>query len=236
MVNRQGQRAFRKTTWLLTCLAFGISQGCARPDAFRGAQANTGSTSSEPKLPFHQNSDGAADDASRPAVPVDHKSANNAPFRRAQHVRGLPAGTLITVQLQSSFSIAQVREGDSFAATVAGPVTLDGETVIDTGTPASGRVEGAQRPVDRPGLTPDPALVRLILNTIAVEGHSFAVQTSSLFAKGTLQAGASARAPGQKAADYRLLKGRQLTFRLTAPVTFSDLNSIADRQYPDSSR
>jgi hypothetical protein len=238
MVNRQKQQAFRrKTARLLLCLAMGIGQGCARPDAFRRTEAHAPSASGEHKLPFHQNSDGAAaDDANRPAVPVDHKSANSAPFHRAMQGRSLPAGTLITVQLENSFSITQAHEGDSFAASVAGPVTLDGETVIDPGTPASGRVEGAQSAVDRPGATPDPALVRLVLNNIAVDGRSFAVQTTSLFAKGTLSASASARVLEQKAADYRLLKGRHLTFRLTAPVTFSDLNSVADRQFPDSSK
>jgi hypothetical protein len=212
-----------------------MSQGCSRSDAFRRTEESADSSTREHKIPFHESSDSAADDASRPAVPIDVKPANSAPFRRALHGRTLPAGTLITVQLEHSFSIAQVREGDSFAASVAGPVTLDGEIVIDLGTPASGRVESAQPPVDRPGLPPEPALVRLILNNIAIAGHSFALQTSSLFAKGSLP-GAVARAQGQKTADYRLLQGRQLTFRLTAPVTFSDLNSVAERQYPDSSR
>lgn len=226
----------RSSAWLLTCLALGMSQGCARPDAFRRTQTSAGSSSGTQKLPFHPNAEHASDDSERPAVPLDPKTPDNAPFRATRHP-SLPAGTLLTVRLENSFSIARVCPEDRFTASLAAPVTVDGGTLIDTGTLVSGRVETTQIPVDRPGLAPKSALVRLTLNTMILDGRPVPLQTSSLFAKATLKPYSSG-GPGEQSisGDYRLQKGRQLTFRLSSPVTFSDLNSFALRQYPDSSR
>lgn len=221
---------------LLTCLALGISQGCARPDAFRRPQSNAGSSSGVQKLPFHQSADRATDDTERPAVPLDHKTPSTAPFRPALHP-GLPAGTLLTVRLESSFSITEARVGKTFNASVAAPVILDGETLIAPGTPVTGRVESAQAPVDEAGPMPKPALVRLSLNTLTIDGRRLPLQTSSLFTKATLRQDSSQSAGSKRiSADYLLLKGRQLTFRLNSPLVLSDVNSTADGQYPDSSR
>lgn len=235
-VNRQVP--FRRSSaWLLTCLAIGISQGCARPDAFRRTQTNAGSSSAAQKLPFHPGADHTSDDNERPAVPLDHNTPDSAPFRASMH-RGLPAGTLLTVRLENSFSITHVRSGDKFTASLAAPVSVDGSALVDSGTPVSGRVESVQMPVDQPGLAPRAALIRLTLNTMTIDGKALPIQTSSLFAKAVLQPAASVRPPGEQPipGDYRLQKGRQLTFRLTSPVMFADINSLAVRQYPDSPR
>jgi hypothetical protein len=60
------------------------------------------------------------------------------------------------------------------------------------------------------------------LSAITVEGRPLALQTSSLFARGTLQ----------QPDGVRVQKGRRLTFRLTSPVTLNDSNSMATRQTP----
>jgi len=227
-----------KSVWLVLCAALSISQGCARPDAIRRSEASANSSSGEQRPPFHPTPDRAADDSARPAVPSDAKSAGAAPFPTAVHWRSLPAGTLITVRLESSLSILQVRAGDSFTASVAGPLTVDGDTLIEPGASVTGRVEATQPPVDRPGSTPDPGLVRLTLNTITVEDRELGLQTSSLFAKGSFQtSAASSRVESRgRSSDVCLLKGRRLTFRLTAPLTVGDPNSIAERQSLDTSK
>jgi hypothetical protein len=227
----------RSSAWLLTCLAIGISQSCARPDAFHRAQTSTASNSGTQKLPFHPSADHTSDDTDRPAVPLDPKTPDSAPFRASPH-HSLPAGTLVTVRLENSLSIAQLHPGDSFKASIAAPITLHGDTLVGVGTPVTGRLENAQVPVDRTGFAPKAALFRLTLDTMTVDGKPLPLQTSSLFARATLKSGASAGGPGAQpiSADYRLQKGRQLTFRLTSPVIFSDLNSVAVRQDPDSSK
>ncbi len=228
-----------KSVYLSLCLAVSISlsvsPACSRHDAFHGQQSGAASTSTEQKLPFHQTPDHASDDSARPAVPPDGKLASSAPFRAASHSRILPAGTLITVRLEDSLSILRVHAGDAFAASVAGPIVLDGDTVLDRDAPVSGRIESAQPSMPRPGLSPDPGYVRLTLNSVTVDGRTLALQTSSLFAKGSLpSSGSSAGAASAKqSGDLRLLKGRRLTFRLTAPVAFPDQNSVANRRLPE---
>jgi hypothetical protein len=144
---------------------------------------------------------------------------------------------LITIQMESSLATARVSAGDSFTASVAGPLTMAGDTLVEGGTAVSGRVESAQPPEDRPGLSPDPGYIRLTLNTITIDGRALAVQTSSLFARGTFESRGSTSGPGSsapgsnvRARDFWVQKGRRLTFRLTAPVMLVDPNSIANRQ------
>jgi len=86
------------------------STGCVPSD--RGGQT---SAPAEQNLPFHQNPERAVDDKVHPAVPADRKSAAGAPFRTASHSgpHSLPAGTLITVRLESALPISGVRPGES---------------------------------------------------------------------------------------------------------------------------
>jgi hypothetical protein len=220
------QRSVRRNSaWLLTCLAIGMSQACSRPDAFRRTDATAEPSSGAQKLPFHPAADHPADDPARPALPDDQKTAENAPFHDSQHPM-LPAGTLITVRLQKSFSIAQVQPGDTFAASLVSPIVIGGNTLIDSGTPVSARIESTQPPLDR-----KPALVRLSLSTVQIDGRVVSLETSSLFAKCTLPRRGMSQTRGEKQTwgGYRLPKGRELTFRLTAPVTLSNVK-LADRR------
>jgi hypothetical protein len=230
------------TASLLLCLAISLIPACARSGAVHHTEAAANSPGSEQKLPFHQNPDHATDDSAHPSVPAERKAESGTPFLAAAHRRSLPAGTLITVRLDDSLSISNVRPGDMFTASVAGPIASDGNTLIERGAPVRGRVESAQPSVDRPGLSPDPGYVRLTLYAIIVDGRALDLQTSSLFAKGTFQSSglsSTSSSAGRRSAapshDLRVQKGRRLTFRLTAPVTFADPNSVADRQDPNTS-
>src|SRR5215472_18695138 len=52
----------------------------------------------------------------------------------------IPAGKVITVRLGEALSSNGSQDGQSFSATVAKPVVVDGKTVIDTGAAARGTV------------------------------------------------------------------------------------------------
>jgi hypothetical protein len=231
------RRSGLRFAYVALCLAVGLAQGCGRSDASHGSEpgASSPSTTVDQSLPFHQDPDHTSEtDGSRPAVPLDAPRDNGAPFHAPARGRSLPAGTLITVQMENSLSIAHVKAGDSFTAAVAGPLTVDGDTLIGRGTPVSGRVEAAQFSVDRPGLSPDPGYVQLTLNAMAVDGKPVALQTSSLFARGTLPPSGTSKNPRPDfAGGFRVQKGRRLTFRLTAPVVLTGPNSIANRQNPN---
>jgi hypothetical protein len=212
---RSGQG--RRAALVVLCLALSLS-GCARSEPLHRTDASP--QASEQKLPFHPDAvHDLASDGTHPAVSPDPKSASGLPFR-ASHPRILAPGTLLTVQLEKSVSTAKVRAGDAFTASVAAPITLDGDTLIKPGTVVSGRIESAQSQPERPGLVPRLGYFRLTLTTITVDGRPVALQTSSLFARGAVPQFHSVRVP----------KGRHLTFRLTAPVVIDDPTSLANRQ------
>src|SRR4029077_19153557 len=108
------------------------------------------------------------------------------------------------------------------AASVSAPLLVDHDTVVQRGTAVTGRVESARSLSGRPGLVSGTGYFRLTLSSITVEGRKIALQTSSLFARGTLQ-------PPK---GVGVQKGHRLTFRLTAPVTLDEPNSMANRQSP----
>jgi hypothetical protein len=168
-------------------------------------------------------------------VPSDGKPTVSTPFPAASRFRILRAGTLITVRLENSLTFSQIRAGDAFTASVDGALAIDGDTVIASGAPVTGRVEFAQPSVNRPGTSPDPGYVGLTLNTVTVDGRVVGLQTSSLFAKGTpesnvpLSVASAGDRTGVESHGFRIQKGHRLTFRLTAPVGFPDANSLAKR-------
>jgi hypothetical protein len=224
---------------LILCLGSCLSLGCARSNRIAKTEAQADSPVGDQKLPFHQNSDRIADDSIHPVLPPDRKTASGAPFRATAHEHSLPAGTLITVRLENSLSILKARPGDTFTASLIGPLEVDGDPVIEHGALLSGRIESAQPSVDRTGLSSDPGYVRLTLNSITIDGKALDIQTSSLFAKGTLEPSATSNASSTRSGtntqfhDLRVQKGRHLTFRLIAPVTFSNPNSVARLPLPE---
>jgi hypothetical protein len=209
------------------CIAIAQTQGCGKPGIFRQADADATSSADGQNLPFHQGTDQPADDSARPNVPSVGKSDLSTSIPRGAHSRFLPAGTLITVQLENSLTISHIRVGDVFNASVAGPVTGQGEVLIHRGTLAAGDVESSRSPASSAGLGIDPGYAQLILTSLNIEGKSVPIQTSSLFAKGTLPATTNQESP--PSTRFQLAKGRRLTFRLSAPVTLRDQSSIASR-------
>jgi hypothetical protein len=224
----------------VTAVTF-IEQGCARPDSFRRTEATSTSSPSDQRLPFHEESEHVSDNSAHPALPLDPKPSIAPPFQIHPLSRVLPAGTLITVRLDTDLLLTRAHPGDTFAASIAGPVTLEGKKLISRGVKVTGHVEATQPAVPGPGRTADPSLARLTLDAIVLDRNSFALQTSSLFAKGTR---AKAYLQNQSLAggesspitsEYQLLKGHRLTFRLTAPLTLSESTSVSDRRSSDSS-
>ena len=212
-----------------------LTQNCARSEPLQPPNA-VSAASSKPRLPFHpETGQASTDEGGQSLASADPKLANGLPFRTTSHPRTVPAGTLLTVDLQGALSTNMVHSGDVFIATVAAPLTIDGETIIERGTTVTGRVESARSQPGHPGMVPGLGYFRLTLSEITVDGKSISLQTSSLFAKGTLPHSpfvSTASASGQVSSNgLRVQKGRSLTFRLIAPVTIDDPNSVANRQY-----
>jgi hypothetical protein len=137
----------------------------------------------------------------------------------------LPAGTLLTVRLQTAVSSATSHPGDSFDALLDEPVVIEGQTLVVRGIKAMGKVTGARA---SSGLR-DPGYLRLVLTSISVNARSVSLQTSSVFEKGNspdqrgpalLAAAATAQDNDKK--DVKFPAQWRLTFRLTQPLSLAD--------------
>lgn len=135
----------------------------------------------------------AAGCSRQPGVQSDERAGNDQqlPFDRAADKNGIsptgsltpaaiPAGTPITVRLQSSLSSAASHSGEPFDAVLDEPIVIDGQTVAPRGATVTGRVVAAKAS----GRLHDPGYLRLTLTAIEVHGKSLPMQTSSIFAKG----------------------------------------------------
>ncbi len=196
---------------LVLCLS--LSQSCARSEPGQPS----GSLATQQKLPFHPEADQTpASEETHPIVSPDPKVAGTLPF--GPHSRTLPSGTLLTVQLRDTLSAAKFHAGDMFIASVAAPLAIDGDRLIERGAAATGQIESVRARASS-------GYFQLRLNAITVEGRPILLQTASLFARATLQA----------KEGIRVQKGRRLTFRLISPATLYEAKSAANRQSPGPS-
>lgn len=209
--------SFRYRRRLCALLGLVLSLACDRsqPDQ----PADLSSPAAEQKIPFHEGTGQGSSAASQPpSAPT-----GELPFRALSPVV-VPSGTLLTVQLQATLSSTKIHPGDTFSAVLAAPIVVDGSTLMERGAPVTVRVESQRSQPYHSGLISGSGYIRLTLTAISMEGKQVTLQTSSLFVKGTLNRHNGIRIP----------KGRDLTFRLTAPVTLDSTQSIAGRQQSGS--
>jgi hypothetical protein len=88
----------------------------------------------------------------------------------------IPAGTVIVARLGETLSSKSSQAGQSFSATVAEPVTVDGKTVIEQGAAAHGTVVDAKSM----GHFKGGALLEVRLTSITIGGKEQPVQTSAV--------------------------------------------------------
>lgn len=88
----------------------------------------------------------------------------------------IPAGTTITVRLGEELSSKTSQAGQGFAATVAQPVVVNGQTVIHSGAGAHGTVVDAKAL----GHFKGGALLEVSLDSVSVQGRDRAIQTTAV--------------------------------------------------------
>ena len=86
----------------------------------------------------------------------------------------IPADTQITVRTQSALSSKNNQSGDSFMATVATPITVNGEVVVPEGSQAQGTVVEAVAK----GKIKGAASLRLELTSLVIHGNNYPIQSS----------------------------------------------------------
>jgi hypothetical protein len=88
----------------------------------------------------------------------------------------VPEGKTLVVRLDQAVGSKISRTGDTFTATIAKPVQVNGKTVIPAGAEATGTVVDA-KPLGR---FKGGASLRIKLESISVDGKNYDVQTSAV--------------------------------------------------------
>jgi hypothetical protein len=86
----------------------------------------------------------------------------------------IPAGTTLTITLDQTLNSKVASDGDSFAASLAAPVTVGTSVVLPIGTKAKGTIVSAQSA----GRFNGNALPQLTLESIRLNGASYPIQAT----------------------------------------------------------
>jgi hypothetical protein len=150
---------------LASYLAFAMLACTSKPPANDAANSATTTDSNNPDSPSTANGNasaargnGGGGDAAAPRPIV------------------IAAGTVLTVRLGETLSSKQSEAGQTFSATLAAPVEVDGRTVIPSGATATGTVVAAHAA----GKFKGASLLQIKLNSITVGGHQHTIETSSV--------------------------------------------------------
>lgn len=165
-----------------------LAGGCRKspPQANPTASTNTNQPATTPAPPPDQNGGATAAPGSSPTptqngaptatpAPVGPSNAQSAQTPAPAPVV-IPAGTHIAVRVLQDLGSAISQPGETFSATVARPIMIDGQTAIPAGAPATGTVVEA-RPLGR---FKGEAYLELRIDTIRADGSTYQVHTSTL--------------------------------------------------------
>jgi hypothetical protein len=145
-----------------------------------------------------------------PGGNMANSSADNKPSSAMSNMRHeaprpmvVPAGTVITVRLGQTVGSKLSSPGETFTATVASPVVVEGKTAIATGASATGTVVDA-KPLGR---FKGGASLQLRLTSISIGGTEQAVSTSAVVRTATGKGKRTAVLAGGGAALGALIGG-----------------------------
>lgn len=119
----------------------------------------------------------------------------------------IPSGTVLTVRLGQTLSSKTTQAGTVFTATMANPITVDGNVLI----PQGAQTQGVVRQSQKAGKFKGGAALSVELTSIVVNGHTYNIQTQSvdqsIAGKGKRTAGVVAGGTGAGAAIGALAGG-----------------------------
>jgi hypothetical protein len=112
-----------------------------------------------------------------PGQESDNGSASSdVPFASSSNSITLPTGTTITVKLGQAVGSKISNNGDSFTASIARPVELDGKTVVPAGSEASGHVIEAVPQ----GRFKGRAVLWLVLDSVTINDNKYDVASTTI--------------------------------------------------------
>jgi hypothetical protein len=140
---------------------------------------------SKPPANDANNPTASSSDANNPSGGGTSGGGAMAPGRGASDKRGasemaprlvVPAGAVITVRLGETLSSKTSEAGQTFSATVASPIEVEGKTVIPEGATATGTVVAAHAA----GKFKGASLLQIKLDSITIGGRQHTIETSSV--------------------------------------------------------
>jgi hypothetical protein len=157
----------RSRGWLfvISFLLLAALVACSKPSSNTAANPAEQNTAAQPGA----TGGSAASSSAAPASEAAKEPAEPQPVV-------VPAGTILTVRLGQAVGSKISQTGDSFSATVARPVEVDGNTVIPRGARADGVVVDA-KPLGR---FKGGAVLEVRLNSITVNGSQKSIETSAV--------------------------------------------------------
>lgn len=166
------ERSLCLTALLALCLLI----GCTKPSTPSSSTDNSGGSGNNPSAsPSPNGAPGSS--AAGAGASGNSAAANGGAQAQAAATPApviIPAGKTIIVRLAQPLSSKDSQEGQSFSGSVAEPVEVDGQTVIERGAAAHGTVVAAKAM----GHFKGGALLQLRLNSVTIKGERRPVATS----------------------------------------------------------
>jgi hypothetical protein len=122
----------------------------------------------------------------------------------------VPKGTAISATVGQTLATDKNKVGDTFAASLTTPITVEGKTVIPKGAHVTGRI-----------VTVKKHELKVTLASVVVHGKSYQLETNSIAgSKSQAKTNAKDTEKAKANKDVTLLGAKsQLTFKLAKPVT-----------------
>lgn len=157
-------RNFGKRGWLAVAVLLTLA-GCSKTStAPNSADTSTGGSTA--------NSGAATNGSSSQAM---NSAANQQQAPQPLPPVVVPAGTILTVTLEETINSKTSNSGDPFRATIAVPVSVEGQEVIPSGTSVTGTVTDAKSA----GRFKGGAELALTLDSLTLNGRKYQIVSTS---------------------------------------------------------
>ena len=115
----------------------------------------------------------------------------------------IPSGAKLTVRLDSAINSRTAKTGQTFHATLARNLVVNGNSIADAGAPVKGKVTHAKSS----GRLHDPGELTLRLTSVEIHGKAVAISTTAYRAKGKSHTKGNVEKIGGGAAAGALIGG-----------------------------
>ena len=141
--------------------------------------AEPGKTESAPRARETSPAESASQKAAAPKSATPQAAAPKSSAGPAPEIVEIPAGTTLTVAMIDAVGTDTSKAGDTFMASVAESVVVNGKTVLPKGMKVRGRVVT----VDEPGRVKGKAAMSLVLTQFVKDGKTYAITTEPFTAQ-----------------------------------------------------